>query len=288
MPVTQHCRWCGAGLDGRAAFLAGRVRCGRCGVATTDPWPSPEELDAAYAGWYRPQSGRFSGPGDVLLRRARASLAGRIDRLAPPGPVLDVGSGDGTLVAALHGYGRAAEGIERGDRDLLEHPGPYAAVVFWHALEHLPDARGALAHAARSLQSGGLLVVAVPNAASLQARLFGDRWFGLDLPRHLFHFTPDALARRCEELGLRVTCVSFARGGQVLFGWLHGLVGRLTGIDLYDAIRRPDARRAPLGPARRAAALALATLLVPVAALGTLAELARRRAGTFALEAVRV
>src|SRR3954469_8127429 len=60
-PVT-HCRWCGAELDDRAAHLAGRTRCGRCGVATTDPFPSPVELDAAYATWYRPEAGRFSGP----------------------------------------------------------------------------------------------------------------------------------------------------------------------------------------------------------------------------------
>ena len=299
MPVTQaepaaperagaHCRWCGARFDDRATALGGRVRCGRCGVATTQPWPSPRELDAAYADWYRPAGGRFSGPGDRILRRSRAALAARVDRLAPPGPVLDVGAGDGTLVRALRERGREAEGVERGDRGLDAHPGPYAAIVFWHSLEHLPDAAGALAHAARALRSGGLLVVAVPNAASPQARRFGDDWFALDLPRHLFHFTPAALRSRCEELGLVVTAVSSWRGGQVLFGWLHGLVRRSSGLDLYDAIRRPEARRAPLSAGERLRALALAGVWTPVAAPHALAEMASGRAGTFVLEAVRV
>jgi SAM-dependent methyltransferase len=298
VPVTQaepaaseraeaHCRWCGAGFDDRATHLAGRVRCGSCGVTTTHPWPSPEELDAAYAGWYRPESGRFAGPGDRILRRSRATLAARIDRLAPPGPVLDVGSGDGTLVRALQARGREAEGIERGDRGLDAHPGPYAAVVFWHSLEHLPDAPAALEHAADALQSGGLLVVSVPNAASAQARRFGDEWFGLDLPRHLFHLDPKAVASRCQELGLVVTDVSFTRGGQVLFGWLHGLVGR-SGLDLYDAIRRPEARRSPMSDSERARALALGVAWAPVAAPLAAAEMAAHRAGTFVLEAVRV
>lgn len=295
MPELETtCRWCGASLraheaSGRgsdAQRLDGRTRCAACGVAVTDPWPTPEELDAAYADWYRPESGRFSGPGDLVLRRARATLARRIDSEAPAGAVLDIGSGDGTLVRAVEQTGRRAEGVERGDRDLADCTGPYAAVVLWHALEHLPDPAGALRHAARVLLPGGLLVVAVPNAGSLQARAFGDRWFGLDIPRHLFHFTPTAVARFCEDLGLQVRGVSHFRGGQVVFGWLHGLVG-FTGVDLYDAIRRPEARRAPLAPAARALALALAVVLLPVAAILAVVEAAARQAGTFVLEAER-
>src|SRR5205814_1029208 len=96
----------GAGTPGRVDHpthhrLAGRIRCPVCGVATTDPWPTPEELERAYADWYRPERGRFSGPGDALLRRSRGALAGRLDQVAPSGRVLDVGAGDGTLVDAL-------------------------------------------------------------------------------------------------------------------------------------------------------------------------------------------
>lgn len=293
--MSETCRWCGAEFDHRAERLQGRIRCAICGVATTHPWPTPEELDAAYADWYRPESGRFSGPGDVILRRSRATLAKRVDEVAPPGPVLDVGAGDGTLVRALQATGREALGLERGAtgipdveaREVSDVSGQYAAVVFWHSLEHMTRPAEALAHAAKLLAPGGVVVVAVPNAASLQAQAFGDRWFGLDIPRHLVHLTPQAVARRCEELGLRVSRVSHLRGGQVLFGWLHGAVGTL-GIDLYDAIRRPQARRAPLTARRRALGLAVATLLSPLAAIATVVEATTRRGGTFALEAVRV
>src|SRR3954470_21581390 len=89
---SAECAWCGAPLPATAA--PGRAWCERCGVATTRPWPSDAELEQAYAGFYRPDSGRFSGPGDALLRRSRGTLARRLDRIAPPGPVLDVGAGD--------------------------------------------------------------------------------------------------------------------------------------------------------------------------------------------------
>ena len=98
---------------------------------------------------------------------------------------------------------------------------------------------------------GGALIVAVPNTRQPPGAAFGDRWLHLDLPRHLVHLPAAALLdRAARALGLRVTRVSHWRGGQALFGWLHGLVGRLPGHpDLYDAIRRPEARSSPHVPA---------------------------------------
>ena len=290
-----RCAWCGSDLESRGERLAGRIRCPVCGVATTDPWPTPEELERAYADWYRPERGRFSGPGDALLRRSRGALAGRLDQVAPSGRVLDVGAGDGTLVDALKGHGREALGIERHggrsdivDTDLAELSGEWAAVVFWHSLEHLPEPARALEQAKRLLQPGGVLVVALPNAASLQARAFGDNWLALDLPRHLVHVPAGALLDRLDELGLPVERVSYARGGQVLFGWVHGLVKLLPGgPDFYDAVRRPEARRRPMSPGRRAGTLADGAAVLPLAALCAATEVAARRGGSVYVEARR-
>lgn len=290
--TSRPCVWCSAPLeDGER--LPGRIRCRRCGAATTDPWPSAEDLDRAYAGPYRPAEGRFSGPGDWLLRRARAQLAGRLDALAPPGPVLDVGAGEGVLLEALHAAGREVTGLEREarrpdvlDRELAEVEGKRAAVVFWHSLEHLPEPGRALEQAVALLEPEGVLVIALPNAESLQCRLFGRRWFALDPPRHLVHLGSATLRRRLAELGLTVERVSYFRGGQVVFGWLDGLVGALPGHpSLYDAIRRPAARFRPLSRGRRLFVLAAAVLLAPIAFFAAAAEVALRRGGTVYVEA---
>jgi SAM-dependent methyltransferase len=290
------CVWCGAGLaDGER--LGGRIRCARCGVATTDPWPTEAQLEAAYGESYRPAAGRFGAGGDRLLRLTRGRLARRLDRIAPPGPVLDVGAGDGTLLAALRRRGRAAEGLERAAPTAPgvrvgevgeEEPGSFAAIVFWHSLEHLPAPGSAVDAAARALVPGGVLIVAAPNAASLQARLFGARWLASDPPRHLAHLTAAALLARLRADGLTVVRTSPLRGGQVVFGWLDGLVGTLPGRpDLYAAIRRPAARSRPLSPARRLGTLAAGALLLPLALLGTAAEVATGRSGTLYVEARR-
>lgn len=300
-----RCRWCGLDLSLQGAAqgtrFAGRVewrpvRCQRCGVATTSPWPTAADLDAAYAGSYRPTSGRFSGCGDAALRWSRGRLARRVDQSAPVGRVLDVGCGDGTLLDALARTGRCAQGLERSSgrpdvsaADISEVDGRWAAVVFWHSLEHLPQPRTALHQACQLLGEDGLLVVAIPNAASLQARVFGDRWFGLDLPRHLVHLPASSLVRAVQEEGLRVRRVSYLRGGQEVFGWLHGLVAALPGRPhLYDAIRQPTARQTPVSPVRRLLTLAAGAGLLPLAVAAALVEVAVRRGGTVYLEAVGV
>ena len=294
-PPAVRCAWCDHPFDHTDQYLTGRVRCARCGVATTSPWPSDEQLSAAYADWYRPTSGRFSGLGDKVIRRTRSALADRLHRILPPGQVLDVGAGDGTLVEAFVRHGRDAVGLEPyasgphiRNAEVEEVDGTWSAVIFWHSLEHLRQPARALSHAAGLLSPGGTLIVAVPNATSLQARAFGDRWLALDLPRHLVHLSPPALLSKIEALGLRVERVSYLRGGQVVFGWVHGFVGKLPGHpDLYDAIRRGEARQAAQSPAFRLYALAAAAAALPFALAATAVEVTARQGGTIYIEARR-
>ncbi len=275
--ATVQCAWCGRRFDSTDEYLTGRVRCAGCGVATTSPWPSDEQLSAAYADWYRPESGRFSGLGDKVLRRTRSALADRLHRVLPPGPVLDVGAGDGPLVDAFVRHGRDAVGLE-----------PHASGPHIRNAE-VEDVDGNWSAVMATLLSpGGRLVIAVPNATSLQARVFGDRWLALDLPRHLVHLSPPALLSKVEALGLRVERVSYMRGGQVVFGWVHGFVGKLPGHpDLYDAIRRSEARQATYSPVLRLYALTAAVAALPFALAATAVEVAARSGGTIYIEARR-
>ena len=297
MKAATACAWCGAPFDAHAERLHLRTRCASCGAASTDPRPDDEEIEAAYGDWYRPSGGggRYHFAGDAILGRTRAILAGHLDEIAPPGPILDVGAGDGTLLDALARRGRRATGLERGVKrhDFLDLPieevergEGWAAVVFWHSLEHMPDPRAAIRESARLLGPGGVLIVAVPNAESIQARMFGDRWLHLDIPRHLVHLSTAALTNGLEEDGFRIEGVSFLRPGQIVIGWVAGLVSSLPGgLDFYQAVRRPDARMTPMSKAQRWLSIIAGAVMVPVAMVGSLFEVLLRRAGTVYVEA---
>ena len=73
------------------------------------------------------------------------------------------------------------------------------------------------------MRPGGLFVCEVPNFASWQARLGHDCWFHLDVPRHLVHYTPDALERLLSQHNLRVV-------SQRTFSLESGPVGMLQSM----------------------------------------------------------
>jgi SAM-dependent methyltransferase len=83
-------------------------------------------------------------------------------------------------------------------------PASFDLITAFHVLEHLPDPLGALRAMLGWLAPGGLMIVEVPNADGLGARLFGRYWSGLDFPRHLVHFTPRTLGALVERAGGRV------------------------------------------------------------------------------------
>lgn len=241
-------------------------RCAGCGLARTAPVPGDLAAYYPDGDYYayrppRPPTGRARR----RVRRAYAldrprSRAGQAlgalaafgrDRLAPglppgpPGDVLDVGCGSGAFLLALreagwrpHGIELSAdavaaartaglEGVRAGDLVDAGYPAAsFDAVRFWHSLEHTRSPRAQLEAARRALRPGGTLTVGVPNLGSLLARVARGRWYPLDVPRHLWHFEPDTLARLVASCGFRVTRTRTVSGGTALLGTIdHCLPG---------------------------------------------------------------
>lgn len=200
--------------------------CTGCGLALTEPRLAGEALARHYPDEeyepYRPPSGPL---GRLMAANRRlqmdAKLRSQPFRSLEGGRLLDVGCGRGDLAAAFARRGWEACGIEpsraaveaaralgvdarAGTIDDAPWPeGSFDAVVFNHSLEHIPDPVGALARARELLRPGGRVAVVVPDWGSRQRRLFGSRWFHLDLPRHLQHFDARSLAEAVRRAGLR-------------------------------------------------------------------------------------
>jgi 2-polyprenyl-3-methyl-5-hydroxy-6-metoxy-1,4-benzoquinol methylase len=101
-------------------------------------------------------------------------------------------------------------------------PASFDVVTMWQSLEHVHQPLAILREALRVLVPGGIAIVAVPNFAGASARWFGPNWFGLDLPRHLTHFTPATLAAMLQAAGFRVKSVR----GLVHADWLRSSARR--------------------------------------------------------------
>lgn len=230
----------------------------------------------------------------VLNRRRARQL---LDRL-PPGlagspRVLDVGCGRALLLDSMAGSGAECHGLEREGFDtaqvsskvtmhlgpvdsLVFGPGSFQLVLLWHVLEHLENPGEVLQQLADRLSPGGLMAVAVPNIDSLQARWFGPDWFHLDLPRHLWHFSPGTLATLWRSAGLESVDTSEFAAEQELFGFVQSFFNRfLPGAPnrFYKAMQGDERYWLT-------AWLAGALCLVPFALLASLPVLAFGRGAT--------
>lgn len=278
------------------------LRCGRCGTAVTEGVGVRDGSPELYEGGYYARPPRWL---DMLVEPLRwLADRGKIrwfNGLTPGSRVFEFGAGDGRLLSELSGRGMEVSGVEpsesarirarersvelAGDLSLLgETETVFDAVICWHVLEHLADPASDLRTLSSMLEPRGRLVVSVPNLASLQAKIGGDRWFAQDVPRHLTHFTSlgvEELARRC---GLEVSRFSSWSLEQGPFGMWQTLLNRITGTRdvLFKALKRqPLSAGGPGGSALGLLALVLAVPLAVVAVpLEILASLAGRGGAT--------
>ena len=259
-------------------------RCADCGSAVTAgeaPAASAYET-GAYA--RPPLAARLLAPLlNVFARRPVREL--RRAGLRDGSRVLDAGAGRGRVLAELaragyapegidpapRGPGVAAESIEEHDDDGLD------AVVLWHVLEHLEAPEDSLERVGGWLRPGGLLVVAVPNLASAQARIAGPGWHHLDLPRHRTHLTARGLERMLERHGFELRRLSHRVPEHNPGGMWMALLARLgmTPSFPFHLLKR-SARPTP----RDVALTLLGILLLPVALIAEWLAQIGRRGGT--------
>jgi hypothetical protein len=91
-------------------------------------------------------------------------------------------------------------------------------------LEHVPDPVDALRRVRALLARGGRVVIGVPNFGSLGRRVFGASWDGLELPRHLHHFTRISLGLALAEAHLEASSMRTV----ALFGVLPASIDAAT------------------------------------------------------------
>jgi hypothetical protein len=59
----------------------------------------------------------------------------------------------------------------------------------------------------RLLKPGGSLLIALPNYTSWDAQYFGKWWAAYDVPRHLYHFSPEAVRSLSNRNGFSLASV---------------------------------------------------------------------------------
>lgn len=236
-----------SGVRDRAAVVPGEFafdRCTQCDSAMLSPVPRAEDLPGYYpevysfapelaTGWRR-RLAEFEY--QAFYRpsyRAEARMIDRYCRRSNParGKVLDIGCGRALRLLEFRRLGYDVHGCDfqplsvdylnsklgipakQGDVsrvDDLYAPESFDVVTAFHVIEHLLDVGRLLRGCHSILKPGGVMVVCIPMADSIQARVLGRKWAGFtEAPRHIALPSRKALTGLCAGAGFEAGSIEF-------------------------------------------------------------------------------
>ncbi len=192
------------------------VRCGSCKVIFTNPRIKEDQISHYYFADYVPYKKLRQ---HVIVQKAK-NIFGQVFgnshweilkelQSHEVRSVLEIGPGSGELLFFLKKHGFDVAGVEidtdcvnrirergtpcyQGDLNkVMDGIGSkkFDAVILYHVFEHLYYPKETLRSIYNLLNNNGIIYLSMPNINSVEARLFGKYWSGIDLPRHIVHYS---------------------------------------------------------------------------------------------------
>ena len=208
------------------------VECASCGFRYTAHPPAPDQIGRyyqsdAYISHTDSKKGIFNTIYQLIRKQAVASKRKLVTHHSHcnKGQLLDYGCGTGAFLMEMKSAGWQVQGMEPDPgaasraaeltASTISHPdhlsslpsNAFNVVTMWHVLEHVHDLHGTLDQVKRILKQDGILVLAVPNHTSYDARHYAEHWAAYDVPRHLYHFSPEAVRSLSNRNGFSLASV---------------------------------------------------------------------------------
>jgi 2-polyprenyl-3-methyl-5-hydroxy-6-metoxy-1,4-benzoquinol methylase len=208
------------------------VRCRSCGLYFTNPRIKASQISNYYFSSYPAYKESMRSAGSFSkIKTSLGSLLGNphhhilnLLKSVRAKTVLEIGPGAGNLLSFLKEHGFEVVGVEIDAKcverirekgiacylgDLNEvmgaiDPKKFDAVILHHVFEHLYRPLETLKTIHNLLKENGIVYLSIPNSGSIEAKLFGKYWRGLDLPRHVIHYNPNTIRSILAETGFRI------------------------------------------------------------------------------------
>jgi len=195
------------------------LKCSDCSFVITDSVPENENIGKYYQSEeYISHSDTQTGLVNQLYHTVRNVMLKRkwklVKGLSSGKNLLDIGCGTGYFLNYIKDKGYNTVGMEPDSKarsfakekfglvvndpiTMLneKHSGKFNVITLWHVLEHLHDLNKYLNWIYDSLEEKGVLILALPNCSSYDAKKFGKYWAAYDVPRHIWHFAPATLEK---------------------------------------------------------------------------------------------
>ncbi len=203
-------------------------KCTSCHLVFTNPRPTQTEIAPYYKSVdYISHSNKTKSLSSLLYKLVRSYTLGKKYRLIKSQlhqtsqiHHLDYGSGTGHFIDYTSNKGWISKGYEP-DQNALSHNNKsiqklilhnlesikdnyYDVITLFHVLEHVHSLNSVLGLLIKQLKPKGILLLALPNHKSYDAKHYKQHWAGYDVPRHLYHFDRTSVNQLAKQHGLKI------------------------------------------------------------------------------------
>lgn len=222
--------------------------CSGCGLCYTSPRPLPSAMGPYYPDNYLPylaNKSKMTSPDSLakqsIFRKLKENLSYLMQldsRAIPAGngkKLLEIGCATGTWLSQAASRGWEVTGLEYSSfaAKLAEEKGlkiinstvedaslgeKFDLICAWMVLEHLHKPVSALLKMRSWIKPDGKLVFSIPELNDVSFKIFRDRWYALQLPCHLWHYTDRTIERMLDFCGWRIDKIVYHRNPGNLFG----------------------------------------------------------------------
>jgi 2-polyprenyl-3-methyl-5-hydroxy-6-metoxy-1,4-benzoquinol methylase len=192
------------------------VECAQCGFVFTNPRPGEKDISQYYnSEIYISHHANKGGIIPWIYRKVRGlQFIYKTNIIKSyfktPVSILDIGCGTGDFLKYCETFNWKTIGVEP-DSDARKQAGEkgipvyevahlnelkdkFDVITMWHVLEHVNDLAERMEQLKRLIKDDGILIIAVPNRNSMDARYYKSYWAAYDVPRHLSHFTTESIS----------------------------------------------------------------------------------------------